>query len=269
MAEKKTKKRKTAKKKKISKKKTRTRKPVKKRKVTRKKTYRTRAAPKPTPVTINMPAPSEQQTGMNKLMLENFVSLQRVLTNLSTKMENLTTQISNLLDLFEISAKSLADREFEIEKDNKETLEKLNVLLDQNKILARGLSLMHERMPMEQFPHPTQQNISSQPPQQNFQQFSQPQSTLTRELTPSPPPFQQPPINFGSPTTGYYTQRIPMAKELDSPQNTPRPTNQNIQKTQENNFDLEDEPLPSIGDEMNDFSEIPNPEDLDLESPTR
>jgi len=41
-----------------------------------------------------------------KLLIENFVKLQKVMTNQATKLENLTLQISKLLQLFEISAKS-------------------------------------------------------------------------------------------------------------------------------------------------------------------
>ena len=41
----------------------------------------------------------------DKLMMENFVALQRVLTSTAVKLDSLTDQISKLLDLFEISAK--------------------------------------------------------------------------------------------------------------------------------------------------------------------
>jgi len=169
--------------------------PVHKKKSTvkRKKTKSTKQRiAKAPPVTINMPAMQpQQQSPVNNIMIENFVSLQRVLTTLSAKMDTLTTQLTKLLDLFEISAKSLAEREFEIERDNKDTLEKLNVLLDQNKILARGLSLMHERMPLEQFPHPQNQQIIPQQVPQTSQYM--------KEFAPSPPPFQPPTLSFRTP----------------------------------------------------------------------
>ena len=84
----------------------------------------------------------------NKLLVENFVSLQRVMTNLSVKFDNLAEQISKLLGLFEISAKALAEKEFNLEKGDKSTkkiLEKIDNLLEQNKILARGITLIHEK----------------------------------------------------------------------------------------------------------------------------
>ena len=46
----------------------------------------------------------------NQILVENFVSLQKVMTNLSIKFDNLSMQISKLLELFEISAKTLAEQ---------------------------------------------------------------------------------------------------------------------------------------------------------------
>jgi len=82
-----------------------------------------------------------------KVLVENFVSLQKVMTNLSLKFDNLAFQISKLLELFEISAKNLAHKDFSLEKEdksNKEVIAKLDNLVGQNKIIARGLTLMHE-----------------------------------------------------------------------------------------------------------------------------
>lgn len=85
--------------------------------------------------------------GVEKILVENFVSLQKVMTNLSLKFDNLASQISKLLELFEISAKNLAHKDFSLEKEdknNKEVIVKLDSLLGQNKIIAKGLTLMHE-----------------------------------------------------------------------------------------------------------------------------
>lgn len=93
---------------------------------------------------------SIKNSSTEKILVENFVALQKVMVNLSSKFDNLTKQISELLNLFEISAKSLAEKDFDMEqnkKDNKEIVTKLNTLLDQNKILAQGLSLLHEPEP--------------------------------------------------------------------------------------------------------------------------
>lgn len=105
---------------------------------------------------------------VERILVENFVSLQKVLVNLSVKMENLTTKISKLLEIFELSAKALAEKDFDFERGGKEDphskkiLENIDKLLDQNKLLAKGLTLVHDRFPdqgyepeMESpFPHP-------------------------------------------------------------------------------------------------------------------
>lgn len=86
---------------------------------------------------------------LNEILIENFVNLQKVLTNLATKFEDLSIQMSKLLQLFEISAKSFAEKLAtgipEIEKD-REFLDKLNALLEQNKVIAKGLTLMEEKI---------------------------------------------------------------------------------------------------------------------------
>jgi len=108
----------------------------------------------------------------NKLLVENFVALQKVMTNLSIKFDNLSDQISKLLELFEISAKALAEKEFQAEKgdkNSKKILEKIDNLLEQNKIIARGVALIHEKessepqripSPMQRFPPQQMQPIN-------------------------------------------------------------------------------------------------------------
>ena len=84
-----------------------------------------------------------------KVLIENFVSLQKVMVNLSTKFDDLTKQISNLLKLFEVSAKSLAEKDVDLEKSSKDTksiLEKMDNMFDQNKTIAKGLTLIHDRI---------------------------------------------------------------------------------------------------------------------------
>lgn len=86
---------------------------------------------------------------LNDILIENFVGLQKAMTNLTVKFDSLADQISKLLQLFEISAKSFAEKLStgapQIEKD-KEFLDKLNALLEQNKVIARGLTLMEDKM---------------------------------------------------------------------------------------------------------------------------
>lgn len=152
-------------------------------------------------ITIVQPS---QETKLDKVLVENFVSLQRVLTNLAVNLDNLSNKISKLLDLFEISAKALAEKDFEVQEDNKYLVEKLDNLIGQNKILAKGMALMHERMPREQFPVP----IPTMPPPQQIPQPIQ-----------SPPQMQQ----MMPQRQGYnYTQEIPPSQSFQQTQ-VPKP----------------------------------------------
>ena len=84
---------------------------------------------------------------INNKIIENFVALQRVMTNLAIKFDSLSTQISKLLELFEISAKSLSEKDFSLgdNKLNNQISEKLDNLLEQNKVIAKGITLLHEK----------------------------------------------------------------------------------------------------------------------------
>lgn len=111
------------------------------------------------------------KTQLEEALIENFVSLQKVLANLSVKFDNLSDNISKLLQLFEISARSFMEKQGikgvqDVERD-KEFLNKLNTLIDQNKTLARGLTFMGEKV---------KERIQSQSGE--AEQFSQPERIM-------------------------------------------------------------------------------------------
>jgi RNA-binding protein YhbY len=107
---------------------------------------------------------------IERVLVENFVSLQKVMVNLSVKFDGLTKQISKLLDLFEISAKELAKKDIESDKagKNKKIIEKIDNLFEQNKVIARGLTLIHEKIPGEE-PETTEQKPQQFQPPRNPQ----------------------------------------------------------------------------------------------------
>jgi len=120
--------------------------------------------------------PNRQET-INTLLLQNFTSLQQSFTNLAIKLDNLTEQTSKLLQLFELSAKSFIEKIpntiSEIEKD-REFLDKIDKLLDQNKLVAKSLVLMEQQL-RERMTSP--QSVAGRPvrpvatiPQTQFQQ---------------------------------------------------------------------------------------------------
>jgi len=162
-----------------------------KKKSTKKKTTSKKKKSKPKTKTIHkevIPKKIEVklENNVEKILVENFVSLQKVMTNLSLKFDNLTGQISKLLELFELSAKSLAEKDFELEKSNKESkkiLEKIEGILDQNKVIARGLTLMNEKM---------EESIMSQDVVEPLPPIVA-QMVPPRPLPPMPPPKKIPP----------------------------------------------------------------------------
>lgn len=87
-----------------------------------------------------------QSSNINQLMVENLISLQKIMVDMTFKLDSLTNQMSKLLNLFEISAKSFMERQGGITKEDQEFLEKLDKLLEQNKTIAKGLTLMEERV---------------------------------------------------------------------------------------------------------------------------
>jgi len=80
------------------------------------------------------------------MLIENFVNLQKVLTNLSVKFDALSDNISKLLQLFEISAKAFLKKEEESFSEDRDLIKKLDTLLEQNKLIAKGLTLIEERI---------------------------------------------------------------------------------------------------------------------------
>jgi seryl-tRNA synthetase len=95
-------------------------------------------------------------------LIENFVNLQKVLTNLSIKFDGLSDNITRLLQIFEISAKSFIRKNEEgfgnTPREDKELLNKLDSLVDQNKTIARGLTLIEEKIRHKIYGENVQQN---------------------------------------------------------------------------------------------------------------
>ncbi len=112
-----------------------------------------------------------RSAGVERVLFENFISLQNVLSDLALKLDSLTNKVTELVAIFESSAKSLAERDFNLEKGNKDSdkiMQKMDNLLEQNKIIAKGLTLMHESInPPEEEPQmapPAQQRQPMMPP---------------------------------------------------------------------------------------------------------
>ncbi len=137
---------------------------------------------------------SVKEIKVERALVENFVGLQKVMVGLSAKFDNLAHQISKLLELFEISAKALARKEFGIEgsKDSKKIMEKLDNLSEKAGLIGKGLALIHE-------------SGQGLPPQHKTGEIPE-----QREMT----QIRRPPMAPGTPMA----QRTPQKTALKSPE---------------------------------------------------
>ncbi len=111
-----------------------------------------------------------------ELLIENFIGLQKAMITLSIKFENLSDNITKLLGVFELSAKdAMANGGRTTPSVDRELMNRINMLLDQNKNLMNSVRNIENRpkevpqhsMPqMQSIPQGMQQ---SQPLQQNTQ----------------------------------------------------------------------------------------------------
>ena len=86
---------------------------------------------------------------IEEALINNFTNLQKVLTNLSVKFDELSSKISKLLELFEISAKSFAEKYPQGDSKSgidKDFLKKLDSLLDQNKTISKAITMMEGKI---------------------------------------------------------------------------------------------------------------------------
>ena len=75
----------------------------------------------------------------NKLLLENFIALQEALTNIGYETKELNKKVTAMLDLFETAAKN-----FQEHPESRNLSSKIDELVEQNKIIAKSLLLMHK-----------------------------------------------------------------------------------------------------------------------------
>ncbi len=101
--------------------------------------------------TVGKPKPLTNKE-IQLALIDNFVNMQKVLTNLTIKFDNLSENMSRLLSLFEISAKTFIEKQEPSPIEEKDTLKKLDVLLEQNKTIANGLTLIEEKIRHKIYP---------------------------------------------------------------------------------------------------------------------
>lgn len=92
---------------------------------------------------------SKPNRAVEKILVENFIAMQKVMTELVSKFDKMEKKLSDLLDLFEESAKTIAEKEINLEIEGNsqkqdEIINNLKKVLDQNKLIAKGLTLMYD-----------------------------------------------------------------------------------------------------------------------------
>ena len=82
------------------------------------KTITTEELVKKKPVKRKMIVKDSENAELNRMLVENFVSLQKVLTSLSSKFDDMTKKLSEVLDLFEESAKAFVKKDIQKEQSS-------------------------------------------------------------------------------------------------------------------------------------------------------
>lgn len=80
----------------------------------------------------------------DELLIENFVGLQKAMVNLSVKFEALSDNLVKLLNVFELSARGVVAGS--PKESDKDLLNKIDSLLEQNKTIAKGLVLIEQKV---------------------------------------------------------------------------------------------------------------------------
>lgn len=132
---------------------------------------------------------STKEIKVDKILVDNFIALQRVMVNLSSKFDDLSKQISKLLDLFEISAKSLAQKdsqEGKLSRKDEKILQRLDDISQHAGLIGKGLALIHDINKEEGKPGlPTMGKNTPRPaqgPQMNQRSRSNPFPTQQKQM---------------------------------------------------------------------------------------
>ncbi len=88
----------------------------------------------------------ESDSRLDDKLLENIIKLEKIHTDLVEKFDKLAKEISSLLALFELAAKSFSKQQPGRMESDKEFFDKIDRLLEQNKTIAKGLTLLEEHM---------------------------------------------------------------------------------------------------------------------------
>jgi len=96
---------------------------------------------------------ADNKADSQKLLLENFISLQKILTNLTIKIDETDKKLLKMLELFEFASKSYGQARMmpaggvpQAVQDArlKELANKIDILIEQNRDIAKGIILLEQ-----------------------------------------------------------------------------------------------------------------------------
>jgi len=110
---------------------------------------------------VSSDSPSKPHGRLEDQIAHSLIELQKVHVNLAEKYDKLSNNIANLLSLFELAARNFAKQpHMQNTERDKEFLDKIDKLLDQNKLLAKGLTLMEDNMRERLYGLPSSGSVS-------------------------------------------------------------------------------------------------------------
>ncbi|MEM2955961.1 MAG: hypothetical protein QW041_00020 [Candidatus Pacearchaeota archaeon] len=99
----------------------------------------------------------EDEKSTLNLLIENNIALQKVVTNLAADLKKLSSDISELLELFKEATKTISAEKIEeaVKKEDLEELKgKIDELLEQNKVIAKGILLLESSIKPKEYRYP-------------------------------------------------------------------------------------------------------------------
>ncbi len=127
---------------------------------------------------------SSESSPIENKLLDNLVQLQKVHIDMAEKFDKLAREISSLLGLFELAAKNFSVHPAtKVTENDKEFLDKIDKLLEQNKTIAKGLTLMEDQMRQKLYHKAEKKEESNQTVGQEYQASQN--STISSEYSPS------------------------------------------------------------------------------------
>ncbi|MEM4271106.1 MAG: hypothetical protein QXO70_03355 [Candidatus Pacearchaeota archaeon] len=88
-----------------------------------------------------------QKEDINAKVLENLIELQKVYTSLAENFSKTSQKLDSLINLFENTAKSFISQPLSEETErHKEIISMLNQILEQDKIIAKGITILEEKL---------------------------------------------------------------------------------------------------------------------------